>query len=64
MDLSVILRRDGLEGRWRVTTAEERVDRAFCTVRREDIEEGWLYWRDLYVREIILYCMGSVILSQ
>ena len=34
---------EGLEGRWRVTTAEERVERVGCMVRRSEMEEGLLY---------------------
>ena len=38
---------EGLEGRWRVTAAEERVERVGCMVRRSEMEEGLLYWSDL-----------------
>ena len=34
---------EGLEGRWRMTTAEERVKRVGFTVRRSKMEEGLLY---------------------
>ena len=42
-DLSEILSLEGFEGRWRVTTADERVERVGCIVRRLQLEEGLLY---------------------
>ena len=62
--VSIILNRDGLEGRWRVTTADERVEWVGWILRRSRIEEGCLNWSDLYARKIILYCMRCVIFSQ
>ena len=41
--MSEILSLEGLEGRWRVTTADERVERVDCMVRRSEKEEGLLY---------------------
>ena len=41
--MSEIFSLEGVEGRWRVTTAEERVERVGCMVRRSEIEEGLLY---------------------
>ena len=38
-----ILSLEGFGGRWRVTTADERVERVGCMVRRSEIEEGLLY---------------------
>ena len=41
--MSEILSLEGFEGRWRVTTADERVERVGCMVRRSEMEEGLLY---------------------
>ena len=41
--MSEILSLEGFEGRWRVTTANERVERVGCMVRRSEMEEGLLY---------------------
>ena len=41
--MSEIISREGLEGRWRVTTADERVERVGGMVRRSEMEEGLLY---------------------
>ena len=42
-DLFEIFSLEGLEGRWRVTTAEERVERVGCIVIRSEMDEGLLY---------------------
>ena len=41
--MSEILSLEGLEGRWRVTTADERVERVGCMVSRSEMDEGLLY---------------------
>ena len=41
--MSEILSRERLEGCWRVTTADERVERVGCIVKRSEMEEGLLY---------------------
>ena len=40
IDLSEILSLEGLEGRWKVTTADERVERVGCNLYGEKIRNG------------------------
>ena len=42
-DLSEISSLEELEGRWRMITADERVEQVGCIMRKSEMEEGLIY---------------------